>query len=292
MAQDRVVLLRDGRRLGYRQYGSTSGFPVFYFHGWPGSRFEAQLLESDAGASGIRVLAVERPGYGLSDFQPGRRLLDWPQDVTELADGLRLKTFSVVGVSGGAPYAAVCAWALRDRLQRVSLVSGLAPLDDPEHVEGMHWGNRFLLSVARHVPQLGRALLAPLGWTLERGFPPILAGPFVAGFAEVDRRTLCCPEVARTLYQSTREAFRSGARGPAWEARIYPRPWGFPLREIQTPVDVWHGGQDRNVPSRMGRHLHREIPGSKLHWFPEEGHLSLPFRHCRRILLSLTPGAE
>jgi pimeloyl-ACP methyl ester carboxylesterase len=95
------VVLSDGRRLGYRATGAPDGDPLFYFHGFPGSRLEADLLCKDAGTHGWRVFAIDRPGIGLSDFVPGRTLHDWPRDVEEFANALRIDHFTVIGVSGG-----------------------------------------------------------------------------------------------------------------------------------------------------------------------------------------------
>ncbi len=61
--------LGDGRRLGYAYYGRPDGEPVFYFHGHPGSRLEARFAAQAAAGTGLRVIALDRPGYGLSDFQ-------------------------------------------------------------------------------------------------------------------------------------------------------------------------------------------------------------------------------
>ena len=37
-------------------------------------------------------MTIDRPGHGLSDFQPERTLLDWPEDVAALADHLEIRT--------------------------------------------------------------------------------------------------------------------------------------------------------------------------------------------------------
>jgi pimeloyl-ACP methyl ester carboxylesterase len=97
------LVLRDGRRLGYAQYGQPDGEPIVYFHGHPGSRLEARLAHEPAAAPGLRVIALDRPGYGLSDFLPGRAITDWPADVTAAADALGIGRFSVAGASGGGP---------------------------------------------------------------------------------------------------------------------------------------------------------------------------------------------
>src|SRR3954465_14232198 len=126
---DRTIRLRDGRRLGYAEWGGLGGPPVLYFHGWPGSRLEGRLADEAARGEGVRLIALDRPGMGLSDYQPRRRLVDWPDDVLQLATALGLERFAVLGISGGGPYAAVCAWKLPEQLTRAEIVSSLAPLD-------------------------------------------------------------------------------------------------------------------------------------------------------------------
>ena len=114
--------LPDGRVLGFDEYGARDGTPLFYFHGTPGARLEWHLFggENAAQRLGLRIIAVDRPGMGLSTFQPGRRITDWPADVRAVADALQLGTFAVLGCSGdGArlacfPRAAAAAWSAAD----------------------------------------------------------------------------------------------------------------------------------------------------------------------------------
>jgi hypothetical protein len=104
-----ILQLRDGRTLGFAEYGVRSPKVLFYFHGYPGSRVEARLLAEPAERLGIRLIEIDRPGMGLSTFKLGRRFSDWPADVAELADDLGIDRFSLIGCSGGAPYA--IAWS-------------------------------------------------------------------------------------------------------------------------------------------------------------------------------------
>src|SRR5688500_5461404 len=101
-----TLLLHDGRKLGYAEYGLPDGKPVFFMHGFGDSRLFGQLFDADARRTGSRLILLERPGYGLSDFQPGRTLLDWPRDVAQAADALIIDRFGVVGFSGGGPHTA------------------------------------------------------------------------------------------------------------------------------------------------------------------------------------------
>jgi len=131
MATDKTnqtIKLKDGRSLGYAEYGNPEGKPVFYFHGFPGSRLDWPFSDADDSAAQLntRIVAVDRPGMGLSDFKRGREILDWPDDVIELADALQVDHFAVQGISGGGPYACACAFKISERLTTtaVSLWNG------------------------------------------------------------------------------------------------------------------------------------------------------------------------
>jgi hypothetical protein len=108
---DDVLELAGGRRLAYAEYGSAEGRPVILFHGLPGSRLSWGYPPREPIPQGLRVIAPDRPGYGLSDPNPGRSLLDWADDMVQLADALKIARLAIVGVSGGGPGA--LAWLIR-----------------------------------------------------------------------------------------------------------------------------------------------------------------------------------
>src|SRR5258708_37610698 len=94
-ASNHTLQLHDGRRLGYAEYGHVEGNSLFYFHGHPGARVEAGLLAKSAAQAGPRLIGVDRPGLGLSSFQAGRRLVDWPGEVAALAQYFHFGHFVV-----------------------------------------------------------------------------------------------------------------------------------------------------------------------------------------------------
>lgn len=68
-----IISLPDGRRLSYLEFGDADGHPVFYFHGSPSSYFEPLLIgEEIFREHNLRIIAVNRPGIGNSDFQKKR----------------------------------------------------------------------------------------------------------------------------------------------------------------------------------------------------------------------------
>jgi pimeloyl-ACP methyl ester carboxylesterase len=138
---DQQIKLQDGRMLGYAEYGAPRGMPVFYFHEFPGSRLDYLLFDAGdvAMETNARIIAVDRPGMGLSALMRGRQILDWPDDVTELADALQIDRFAVLGISGGGSYAAACAFRITGRLIATGLVCGMGPSDAPGMKDGVSW---------------------------------------------------------------------------------------------------------------------------------------------------------
>ena len=280
-----TIRLRDGRQIGYAEWGEPEGVPLFFFHGWPGSRLEGRLGDEAATEIGVRLIALDRPGMGLSDFQEGRTLVDWPDDVVEAAAALGLDRFAVLGISGGGPYAAACAWKLPNRVTGTAIVSSLAPLDVPGGVAGMGRQNRLVFQLVGSVPVLGRALMAAMARSVKRR-PDRILGRGVA--AAEDKALLGLPGVQAILAESLSEAFRSGSRGPAWEMALYARPWGFPLEDITTPVYVSHGEEDANAPVTMGRYLAATIPDCRAAFYPGEAHLHF-LNRLPEILEAVSP---
>ncbi|MEM9459347.1 MAG: alpha/beta hydrolase [Myxococcota bacterium] len=279
-----TTTLPDGRRLAYQGFGDPEGRPVFYFHGWPSSRLDASLFGDLAASAGLRMIGVDRPGIGRSDFQPGRTLLHWPKDVDALADALGLERFAVFGVSGGGPYVAACAYAIAERLTSATIVAGLAPMTRSETLRGMPLANRFMLQVGRPLPWLLRGMLSMMHRQISR--PGTIERMF-ATLPPVDRAAiehLGTKRFAAVL----EESYRQGTAGPTHEGRIYASPWGFELEHIPMPVTIWQGELDQNVPPSSGRIFAREIPNAKAHFVPGEGHVSLLVNHGEAILASIT----
>lgn len=284
------IKLKNGRSLGYDDRGPAGGTPLFYFHGSPSSRLEARLFVSDEAIESqhVRLIVADRPGLGLSSFQPGRRILDWPQDVLALADHLAIERFSILAYSLGGPYGAACSYAIPERLIHVGIVSGAALFTHPELAANINEGTRSFLFMPREKPRLSRLYLGMMLGLLPRVFP----GMFVAGASAV------LPEPDRTIVQSTagfkqgfiamvREAARQGTRGAFLESLLTVTDTGFQLQDIRMPVFLWHGEKDQNIPVEMARYMAAAIPRCTAEFYPEEGHLSLFKNHALEIIRSL-----
>ncbi|MHA3772477.1 alpha/beta fold hydrolase [Verrucomicrobiota bacterium sgz303538] len=284
--ESQQLLLRDDRRLGFAEYGAPDGCVVFYFHGFPGSRLEARLLDRPARELGARIIAVDRPGCGRSDVQPARTLGEWPDDVLALADALRIERFSVLGVSGGGPYALACAALLAERLRAVATVCGLGPLHLAHSTQGMSRLRQISCALLREMRWLTRPAYALMARRIARDIELVFED-LLTEVPPVDQTVLRRPEVREVLTASFREGIRHGATGGARDLRLYLSPWDFALDRIIVPVTLWHGELDTIVPATMGRELAGSIPHCEAIFLPEEGHYSLPINHTRPILARL-----
>ena len=283
---DRTLSLPDGRRLGYADLGDPRGAPAFFFHGWPSSRLEAIRAHRAARRLRVRLLALDRPGYGLSDFHPGRTLRDWPDDVARFADAMGLERFAVVGNSGGGPYALACAWRLADRVACTALVAALGPCDDDAARRPLPAWARLGLGLAFRAPRCAAAVYRLLG-TVPRRAPNLLLAQGAFTLCPADRRALREVRFRRLIERTYREAHRQGSRGPAHDVLLYSRPWGFGPEDVAAPVRLWHGECDTIVPVAMGRALARRLPRCRATFLPGEGHFSLMARSPATVLGAL-----
>ena len=281
---NQCIRLRDGRRLGFAEYGQTDGAPLVYLHGWPGSRFEPSAMRHECAKLGIRLIAPDRPGLGLSDFQPRRTIPAFCTDVAELADHLKLARFAVLGMSGGGPYAAACAATIPQRLAAVLLVCSVGPADAPEATRKMVAVNRWLLAVARHYPRVAECIGGICLRVIWRKGNQALPRQIEQRLCPADRKALESGELRQALTDSSVEALKHGVRGVAADGLLYGRPWGFDLRRITVPVFLWHGEADIVVPATMGHYLADTIPNCQAQFYPDDGHFSLPYMHLREIL--------
>jgi pimeloyl-ACP methyl ester carboxylesterase len=272
-----TVELRDGRVLGYDEWGPGDGFPILGFLGTPLSRL-AHLGHEAPDAAGVRLILVDRPGYGLSDFQPGRTLLDWPSDVAQVADAFALDRFAVFGMSGGGPHAAACGYALPDRVSAVGLVSSPGPVWDrpvlryslPPHRQPL------IELAAQDRDAAARLLVDDCRRELEQ-----------AARGDDGRDGSVDAAVRERLRAATLEAAARGPEGYAHDLLIlFVSPWGFAPEDISVPTVIWHGDRDPAVPLAVAEFFTDAIPDSSLTVVRGGGHLVL-WSHAREILAAL-----
>src|SRR5579883_849134 len=211
--RDFTVRLRDGRSVGIAAVGQNDGFPIFHCHGSGSSRLEVKLFATQAAEVGVRLIGLDRPGIGRSDPKPGYRLLDWPDDVEEVADYLGIERFALEGLSAGGPYALACAFKIPQRLTACGLISTVSPPDLMRKA-----GTRSMRAtwwIGAHVPQLlllYARLVQRLTGSDAASLEKYLA-QYAARLGEADQQILSNPEMRGQVAQVMAESFRQGADG-------------------------------------------------------------------------------
>ncbi len=255
-----VITLPGGRRLSWHEFGDPGGAPVLYTAGTPVSGLGGAWYDQRARASGLRWISPDKPGYGGSDYQRKRSLIGWADDLTALAGHLRLDRFALAGESGGGPFTLAAAHQLAGRVSVVALIASSGGLRSRAERAGQQARIRFYGWLARNAPALNAVPFTVMRWSL--------ASP-ARRERSLRRAMAAAPETApaglRIEFEAVADALRQGPRAAVQEVALLRSPWPFPLSEVTTPVHLWHGALDTNVPIASARRLARELPDATLH---------------------------
>jgi pimeloyl-ACP methyl ester carboxylesterase len=298
---DRLTIeLPGGGPLGFAGFGDPAGVPCLALHGssssrlMPGWMFAPELLT----AAGVRMIGVDRPGYGLSTVPWAVGFSDWPRAVGALADQLGLGRFAVLAHSLGSAFALACGAALGDRLAVIVIASGMGPLPPGGRFHSGSRADNLYWWLAR---RRASWLLNPL-WRLSatmvlrsaRGDPQRFTDGMARRLPDADRlttqRLLARPGAQAALIEDVRESYRQGTTAMAADLLKYARPWGFRLDQVTTTVHLWHGEQDPKVPITVARQLAARLPHCHTHFGPG-GHL-MACDHAGEILTTVTSAFE
>ena len=276
MSEGRLTL-RDGRTLAWCEYGPLDGRPVLRFQGMPGSRNSRHPDEESYARLGTRVIVADRPGYGASSRLEGRGVSVVTDDAAQLLDHLELDVVRVIGASGGGPHALAFAALQAERVLAVTVVVGLAPIDE-EEAAALVGLNRAGWYASRVGWDAMYELLAPVSEDLLRD--PL------AGFRAVmdtapptDKAIMEDPAWQRMMIEDITEALRPGAEGWADESMAVMGPWDFDASRVNRSVVWWHGKDDANAPISATRRLVENMPDVDLRVWTDAGHLESYRRH-------------
>lgn len=270
---DRVLTLTDGRKLAFTDFGDPLGYPIVFGHGMPGSRIEGRFFHDKAREHGFRILTSDRPGIGNSDFQPGRKLLDYPGDIEQLADSLGLARFCHIGWSSGGSRTLACCYRLADRVDLGVCLSGLTHFAEYPGSGGLLQATRWPgPQLVRLSPRLTRLAVTLIAW-LSRRHP----GLYLKGAQEMasahDRRLLHRLMKEGEFRSDQLMCLNSGGRAITTDLLTELGNWGFSLRDVRTPILIYQGQEDPFVPTDYARHLAKNLPGADLTLMPGIGHL-------------------
>lgn len=281
-----LVTLPDGRSLALDETGNANGAPVVLLASAPGSR----RFDPDASATtaaGIRLLTVDRPGYGASTPLAEGTAPSWAAVADDLADALGqigIERTAIVGWSNGGLGALALAARHPALVSAVAVVGTPAPDDDVPWLPDEHRG---MLQALRPDPSSAISTLTPA--LAELVDDPTLAIGSLSR-CPANNRLLEQPVVRTALETMLVEAFRPGAVGLATDiVATNVAPLGFDLATIEAPVQLWYGAGDIIVPPAHGEYYASKIGGAHLETVADIGHLVLIDRWAEILEGLLTP---
>jgi pimeloyl-ACP methyl ester carboxylesterase len=271
---DGEVRLPDGRTVGYADYGASNHTAVVWCHGGPGSRFEPQAAAAAGRDAGLRLIGIDRPGYGLSTPRPGRDIASWVPDALAVVDHLGIDRFVTVGMSTGGAY----ALALASRSERVLGTVACCALTDMRWAEGKAAVMRNNAPIAEIWSAPDRAAaLAFATESMGADGSKMLALPGTGPeLPPADLALFANPEWLAGMVGGFQAMFAHGVQGYV-DDRLADGPgWGsFNVGAVRCPVIVLHGGKDSIVPVAQAHYTGKIVPGATVSIFDELGHFSI-----------------
>ncbi len=272
-----TVTVDDRGAVAYAAYGDPDGTPVVALHGAPGSLVFGQLFDDCAREHGVRILAVERPGYGRSPPWPDRDLADTGSIVAAVLADAGVDRAGLIGFSGGGPHALAVAATHGDLVERVDVVSGAPPWSRVSEKPAVH---RFLGLLATKTPSLLKGLLRGQTWAAGR-LPPSFV---LAQYTTAAERAEISADAAACVRRDFCEALATHREGFVTETRLFATPWEVSLAAVERPVRLWHGDGDANAPLEGARRLANDLPNGDLTVLEGAGHLTALLRSREQVL--------
>lgn len=269
---DQTIRLESGRTVGFADHGRPGDTAVLWCHGGPGSRLEPGYVAPAARDAGLRLVGIDRPGYGLSDVQPGRTIGGWVPEALAVADHLGIDRFVTVGISTGGAFALAVAALAPERVlgvvpccsmtdmrcaparATVSFPHAGAVWDAPDRAGAM------AAAVASHGEDGSKILEAAEG-------PPLPPSDLAMLIDHPWRRHWMAAVPAMFAQGVAGYTDDRLADGPGWVT--------FDVAGITCPVIVLHGAADVIADVVHARHTASIVPGAELRVVDGLGHFSI-----------------
>jgi len=270
--------LPDGRSLGYATIGK--GKPVMYFHGTASSRLEVYLLKQLTIKEKLQLIAIDRPGYGLSTYKPRKNIQDLNNDLNFLANHLGIEQFNVLGWSGGGVFALAYITCFP---QRVTCGVIASTPDLPFDATTAHNNIPFAKYVMK-LSFLGKIAMQNMRRQILRADTPEAFLQSRQGQQTLhtcssrDLTFFANPTWIGLMHQSMKEAFRqnNSINSVLEEHKLFLNPWNLPFKNLNNKVLwIWQGTEDKTCPIKNAYNIAHKAKGCNLEIFPTQGHYAM-----------------
>ena len=278
----RFVKLADGRRLAYVDRGDPNGIPLVFTRGILGSRLTAHPDEQVLWDKRIRLLVPDRPGSGQSDPNPQHSLLSWADDVRQWMAHLGIERWQMMGFATGAAYALACAHQLPKQVISVVLTGAAPPINGMGDLRFFHGDLKHGLMLCRYSPALAPHVYGLLTKNLSSRVHQYF-NDTVSVMPLCDQRVFADNRLRQNEANAVLEGAVNGNLTFMNELFIAGADWGFELKQIHTPLSLWHGKLDPYVGWQASEKMAAQCPHAKLHLLDDAGQY-LIYSHWSQLL--------
>lgn len=254
-------------RLAYKEYGAITGTPVIYFHDSGSSRLEAALFHESAQRNGFRLLVVDRPGIGKSEFFACTRPEDFCGALLALVSQLELRQFGVMSLGAGGIYALSLAKLCSERVMFMLSLGGV-----PGSVFNEQGSNSYSASCWNELTPLLVKMLVRVRQRFFPADPAVTIKRLEAHLCTADRHSLSDRSLFRALAADHEEALSCGYKGIAQDIALCYRKLDYRLQEVTVPVEIWQGETDRLSQRSDCEYMAARMPHARYHRVADRGH--------------------
>ena len=241
VGRDGSVVLADGRVLEYWDGGKPAGRPVVYHPGTPVTRVLGRWGHEAALDAGVRLVAVNRPGYGGSTTSSTPSLAAVGRDTVALARQLGLEEFAVLGSSGGGPYAVGTELASNGAVRALGLVGAVGPWRDLEPADaGME--DRVCVELLDAGDVAGA--WACFAKQVEDERSHLTAAEFFEAVVAGDPSPVVREERYRALWLESSQLVLGNPDGYIFDNLAWGGRWDMDPRGVNAPTLLLYGTQD------------------------------------------------
>ncbi len=284
-----TIDLPGGRVIGYWDGGDPVGRAVILHPGTPETRVMGRWGHDAAVAAGVRLVAVDRPGYGRSTPDTDPSLLRTGMDTAAMAAAMGLSEYAVVGLSGGGPFAVATAVADPDHVHALGVLGGIGPWrvleDDSRDPDG-----------ARCLDLHDAGDVAGAWDCMRRDVDQAYAD--LAALDDAARADTILARIGvgsrlsgdpayRALWADNMRVVVDSFDGSAFDNIAWGARWDVDPRDVAAPTRLWYGELDRQCPLAHGRWFADRIAGAELVVLPGERHLDVIDGHWPEVLSGL-----
>lgn len=254
-----ALRLPDGRAMAWSEYGSARGLPCILVPDTGSSRLApGWLLHDSALPAAIRLLAVDRPGIGVSDPIGFGGTEQPAEDLRRMVETLAVGRVAVIGIGQGADDALAFAARYPALVTSVAAVSVRLPGDVSGRRGVLHPFAR------RHA----KSWTGPLAsWISTAGKDADLTEASTWS-RMLERLDVMSAEVLGDRWQEAdfREAVAADSAqiNPAWTAPSRPSgpaQWVLDPESVRVPVQMWHGKHETGTTLAAVQAFAADRPG-------------------------------